>query len=60
MRAVVPGAHAGPVTYGELLGRGIDNPGQAVYELELEREGFTQAVAVCAVLLPAGLNAERE
>jgi len=37
-RTVLRQAQGKPVTYAELAARGIDNPGQAVYELELEGE----------------------
>ena len=48
-------AEGRPVTYAELMARGIDGPAQAVYELELEGVPVVHVAGGVALRRPLGL-----
>ncbi len=58
LRTLLREAAGRPVSYSELLGRGIDNPAQAVYELELEGEELVHVAG--GVALPFGRSSPME
>ena len=44
-----------PVTYADLSARGVDNPAQAVYELELLGEAVRHVAGGVALIVPSGI-----